>query len=269
MSKSRRITSVIAAGLGAIALVTGTVAPAQAGPNTPNRGRYAAVGDSFAAGVGLPVLKNVGQSLRSAGAYPVLLAGKDNKVTFLAASGATTADVLAGQIAGIPDTARQVTVTVGGNDVGFAHVAGTCLTAPQACKATLNAAAAKIPAAGAGVVATVAAIKQRAPGAEVYVTGYPQLFQPFSGPGCASLPLFALVGFDAATMGLNGTIHQAAMASGATFVDVTDDFAGHGLCSADSWIQGPGGVAPLHPTADGQQAYADALAGAGVRTSKD
>ena len=55
---------------------------------TPNRGRYAALCDSYAAGVGNQPLKNAGVSLRSAAAYPVLLADQVNNVTFLAVSGA-------------------------------------------------------------------------------------------------------------------------------------------------------------------------------------
>lgn len=66
-----RFRTAVVAAAASLALVGAAAQPAEAGPNTPNRGRYAAIGDSYAAGFGASV------------AYPVLLAGKANKVTFL------------------------------------------------------------------------------------------------------------------------------------------------------------------------------------------
>ena len=44
---------------------------------------------------------------------------------------------------------------------------------------------------------------------------------------------------------------------GFAFVDVRDEFAGHGVCSPDPWINGPRVptfIGPYHPT---QQGYRD------------
>lgn len=240
-----RFRTVAVAAAAALALAGVAAQPAEASPDTPNRGRYAALGDSYAAGLGSSV------------AYPVLLAGKANKVNFLAVSGATTQDVAATQVDRITPGVRQVTLTVGGNDVDFGPVVEACappaLDSP-ACAAALQAAAEKLPVMATNLAALIQQVQERAPRAEIYVTGYPILFQA-AGTGCPE----ALLAFDAANAQLNAIIQGVAVANGATFVDVTGEFAGHGICSADSWILGRDSAAPLHPTTEGQQAYADAI----------
>ncbi len=117
----------------------------------------------------------------------------------------------------VPMTANQITVTVGGNDIGFAEIALTCAPDPSsaACQAAL-----------AGVTASLGGL-------------------------ASSLPQ---------------VIAGVAAATGAVYVDVTDDFAGHGLCGTLSYINPPipdgsGGFldASLHPNDAGQAAYAQAL----------
>lgn len=45
-----------------------------------------------------------------------------------------------------------------------------------------------------------------------------------------------------------------------SFVEyVPVDFTGHDICSASSWVQGPTNPAPMHPTAAGQNAIAEAI----------
>lgn len=250
-----RTRTVAVAAIAALALVGAAAQPADAGPLTPNRGRYAALGDSYAAGVGNPSLKNSGTAGRSAAAYPVLLADGVNKVTFLAVSGATTARVATDQVPQIPRGVEQVTLTVGGNDVGFSQVVGACTTSTfQACALAVNDASARIPGMMAGLADLIDEIEEQAPRAEIYVTGYPILFQ---APGVYCGPEIAVV--DAANAQLNAAIETVATSSGATYVDVASEFEGHGICSADSWILRAGSPAPLHPTAAGQQAYADAV----------
>jgi lysophospholipase L1-like esterase len=263
-----RLLKGLLAGTAALALTATAAAPASAGPLTPNRDRYAAVGDSYAAGVGNPTLKNSGTSLRSADAYPVLLAGKTNKVTFLAATGATTLTVAASQVPYVPPTAQQVTVTVGGNDIGFATVALTCASNPGACGAAIGQAQANLAALPGTLGPLLGALTQAAPDAQIYVTGYPRLFQP--GATCAafpSTPIATLAAADAAVDALNGTLQFIASSSGAVFVDVNTEFAGHGLCGDDSYIFPPTPIAEppyfapasLHPNALGQAAYAEAV----------
>lgn len=180
----------------------------------------------------------------------------------------------------IPATAQQVTVTVGGNDGSAFETVGACLSATLAgssTAATLCALAltppdqSQVDAQVQGIAGLLMAIQQKAPGAQIYVTGYPLLFEP-NGPVCTiegvgSLPSGLLAAVDAATVALNNRILAAVAAVqpygvNATYVDVVGVFADAGLCDGDSLIQGPADLAPLHPTVDGLAAYADAIADA-------
>ena len=59
---------------------------------------------------------------------------------------------------------------------------------------------------------------------------------------------------------LNTALQQGADAAG--FTSVQPSFAGHALCSAEPFVQGPKDKAPLHPTAAGELAIALADEGA-------
>jgi hypothetical protein len=100
------------------------------------------------------------------------------------------------------------------------------------------------------------------------VVGYPDIF-PASlvggsnpCPGSAVLePLLTtaeLTGLRALAHELDQTIDAAAKRARVTYVDTESAFAGHELCTADSWVYGidlrNGGS--LHPTARGQLALA-------------
>jgi len=280
--------------VGAAALtlaVTGVTTASAAPPDLVKSGLYAAVGDSFAAGVGNPTLPGAGASLRSADAYPVLLAGKATEVTFLAASGATTATVLAQQVPYVPGGARQITVTVGGNDFGFVSLAIGCaggLSTPACAKAQQAAEAGQLTL-PVNLTAVITALHAQAPAAHIYVTGYPLLFQPqmtSSGPSCPLLPSYdatALAAADQITATLNSVIKGVvyrfdSTGSVVTYVAVTggDAFGGHGLCDGAASYIFPPTFAPvtsvpmpssLHPTPAGQMAYAEAIVDVGFRTA--
>ncbi|MEU0213975.1 hypothetical protein ABZ281_02255 [Streptomyces sp. NPDC006265] len=53
---------------------------------------------------------------------------------------------------------------------------------------------------------------------------------------------------------LNSVLRQGAETAG--FTPVKPDFGGHGLCSAQPYVQSPTDRAPLHPTAAGALAIA-------------
>ena len=78
----------------------------------------------------------------------------------------------------------------------------------------------------------------------------------------------AAVSLNEATDALNGTIEATAATDGATFVDVSRTFAGHGVPSATGgqWINYNAADSTyfgnFHPNALGQQGYAAALAAA-------
>lgn len=269
----KRTAAMLAALACTVAFAGMAASPASAQNVAPNRGRYAAVGDSYAAGVGnTPIAR--ADCGRSSDAYPVVLAGAVNKVTFLACSGATVADSLS-QVAMIPSTVTNVTVTVGGNDVDFVKTLTQCSMGPAECQAALGAAQGKLMALPGSLTTLVGAIHARAPRAEIRVTGYPILFQASLACAGSESMYGRLLAVDSANMALNNAIGATVaslMGAGlpVEYVDVATPFMGHGICSGPAtWINpvtyGPTGpnASSLHPNVAGQMAYADAIEAAG------
>lgn len=241
------------------ALVTlASVLPAQASPPTVV---YDALGDSFAAGLGAPE------------GYPTLIDGRmrimlDDNV---AVSGARLAS-LGAQLKEVGPETRLVTLSVGGNDVGWAEVVFLCAAHPDptACPGVAFETNAAIAAAATAVGQAYGAVALAAPNAHVVVTGYPRLFSPEYGDlaGILEIPGFSvpfeltveeqMLLNDLADQ-LNSVLKDQAEATGFQFVDVTKRFDGHGVNSDDPWITGVDSEVPLHPNANGQRAYAAAL----------
>jgi lysophospholipase L1-like esterase len=181
-------------------------------------------------------------------------------------TGAKISDVTDSQLSALnPGRTKLVTVTVGANDLDVSGVARTCLTgAPEACQIAIGTARAMLPdecgdpsELGDLLTNLYIQLADAAPQALIVVTGYPLLFEaPPSGD-----PREAI---NVATVLLNCAIEKAtvdaAQATGVriVYVDVTDAFAGHGIGSADPWINVSGPDA-FHPNADGYEAYADAI----------
>lgn len=200
-------------------------------------GPYVALGDSYSSGLGTRTyFADSGSCKRSPQAYPPLY---DASVVFVACAGASTPEVLA-QADSIPETAGLVTLTVGGNDVGFASVLTTCtVDSDDACIAAVDEAIRKarteLPARLDDVLTK---IRARGPSAQVVVLGYPRLFE--ETPSCAGRPsLTKRQKLNTGSDELNAVISERAAAAGVGFVDVRGAFAGHGVCSGAPWINGP------------------------------
>lgn len=230
---------------------------------------YVALGDSYASGVGLaPSL-----------AYPVLLRehGLDrfSTLTQAAGSGAVTGDVTGSQVGALRDSTATVTLTVGGNDVGFASVLAACLHSPEPRLqmvldsggagwrrrlrteaeqriAFLGGPAAVPQGRSVPMVRVLSDIARRAPDAEILVTGYPRLLgdRPTASGhrGSDTLPLYVSAE-DAAWLSAQSDALDAAIAAAvgraqgsgvrARFVDVSATFAGHALSDHDTpWVNG-------------------------------
>ncbi|WP_171013178.1 SGNH/GDSL hydrolase family protein [Microbacterium sp. 2FI] len=224
---------------------------------------WGAIGDSFASGVGAgSYLDNT--CYRSSKSYPSLLGSDTDKqlVSFLACSGADTAAVTS-QAASLSTTLKTVTVTVGGNDVGFADVMQNCFVLPSSsCRSEIDAGAALAQSEGfrANLAGVITAVKLRAPNATVMVTGYPRLFW-LNASGVN--PKYAWADeVNLETSALNDVIEQVATANGATFVDVEPAFAGRGIGSSSPWINDwrwLSSTNSFHPNAAGYVAYAAAI----------
>ena len=233
---------------------------------------YVAFGDSYASGYGGgPLLDACG---RTAQGYPAQLDALD-RVDLEAdatCAGATALTTPADTPVDLPEQITNaqaggtlnrhtdvVTVTIGGNDVRFGAVVAACAgpQLPVTCAPAIEQAAAYASTVLAPqLAAQFARIKETAPRAELVVTGYPHLFEAATA-GPLSTEAQAL--FNQGTDALNAVIAGQVPADG-VFVDVVDEFAGHGVGSADSWIRFEGGPFDLHPTETGyREGYTAAI----------
>jgi lysophospholipase L1-like esterase len=226
------------------------------GVHGPAEVHYVALGDSYAAGVGAGGYDATSRGCeRSVNAYPELWAKAHDVASYSsqACTGASTVDVIETQLDALSAATTLVTITVGGNDIGFTEVLTGCvLGGDSTCANKVAGAEAamrnQLPAA---LDRTFQTISQRAPSAKVVVVGYPKLFEPGPCPGGFSQAKRDVLNRGADT--LAATIADRAAVAHVTFADARPAFAGHGVCSADSWIHGL--LFPCdgsyHPTATG------------------
>jgi lysophospholipase L1-like esterase len=217
---------------------------------------YVALGDSYSAGVGAP--GQSGLCLRGSNGYPALWAKQNHPRTYqnVACSGAVTGDVLDYQVPHLSGATDLVTITIGGNDVGFADVVFTCsFSGYDDCAAAVQTARDSEPVVAGKLDATYRAIRAHAPAAKVVVLAYPILFDVASancGAGGMSLANRKLI--DAGDQELNDVIRDHATAAGFIFADARNTFAGHGICAAAPWLNGLTILPPtdsFHPNANG------------------
>ncbi|MDX2603238.1 SGNH/GDSL hydrolase family protein [Streptomyces caniscabiei] len=200
---------------------------------------YVALGDSYSSGVGAgSYLSSSGDCKRSTKAYPYLWAAANAPSTFdfTACSGARTGDVLASQLGPLGASTGLVSVSVGGNDAGFADVMTTCvLQSDSACLTRINTAKAYVDSTLPGQLDKVySAISAKAPAARVVVLGYPRFYQ--LGGTCPGLSQAKRTAINNAADHLNTAIAKRAADHGFTFGDVRSAFTGHELCSGSAWL---------------------------------
>ncbi len=232
--------------------------------------KYVALGDSYSSGVGTYTDTLDGGCRQSDDAYaPRLAAKRDFKLTFKACSGATTADV-EGQLGALGSDTGYVSLSVGGNNVGFADVVRTCATDLKGtnCQGAIDTATA---AAGAPLAKALDALFSKiaadAPNAEIVVLGYPR---PFDNAGTACFGRAYFISqreaqqMNAADDVLDATIKAAAENHGFQFINPTSAFAGHDICAAKNWINGidvSNQTESFHPTVGGQTEFLDLMTG--------
>ena len=278
----RRLPRLVALALAALALLCGwAVANARAA-------NYVSLGDSYAAGPLIPNQLSPLGCLKSDHNY-AHLAAASLTVTLAdpSCSGAKTdhmtqqQNVEPGpnppQFNSLDASTQIVSLTIGGNDIGFSEVAQSCITLnpfSTPCKDKYDAGghdqlAERIANTAPKVAAVLQGIHSRSPNARVFVTNYPAIFPP-TGFGCwPQLPIgFGDVPYLRSTeLGLNQMIARQAAANGATLIDWYSASIGHDACKSQSnrWVEPliPGELtAPLHPTKAGMQGAANVLVAA-------
>ncbi len=304
----RLFARAILAAAGVVSLVGTATAPASASTNTPYvivaLGDSYASGEGLYVGASP---QNAGSWLtrgnhpaphddgchRSPYGYPAVVARwlptrlhRSVVLRYLACSGATTADLWAAPgrsslLAGpehleAPQItpralrgANLVTITIGGNDVGFVSILGICELEPAVCTGMPGAGLAatlshRIDALRPTLTATYRQVQRLAPRALVEVVEYPDLFPTSSATSCQGLPASTISAFHAAEVHLATVISSSAQAAGVRVVDPNSSghFRGRSVCSAHSLFGGLNSTylgAAFHPTRQGQADIAQSV----------
>lgn len=277
----RRIALVAAAAILAL-LGSSTTSAAQSAPAVQ---RYVALGDSYAAGPGIPEQRTDPSGCqRSTNNYPARLArtlGVDD-YTDVSCGGARTDHMTATQpVQPGPNPAQfdaltvdtdLVTVTIGGNDIDIGGLWLSCAQLgasdpggnPCERQATADGTdryAQRIAATAPKVGQVLDGIRQRSPRATVLLVGYLRILPP--DLGCPAFPVARgdVPYVDGVQQQLTDMLAEQAGKHGAVFVDPYASSLGHDACGPPGvrWVEGTVSTSPaavVHPNATGMDAVA-------------
>jgi lysophospholipase L1-like esterase len=242
----------------------------------PPGSQYAAMGSSYAAGFGIqPLEPGAGACGRSLIDYPHLVAAKLHlQLNDLSCGGAVIANALRKpqgsnppQIEAVTSKTRLVTMTIGGNDVGYIATAIACGQPNSTCAATANQAQinAAFKALPGALTKLIQAVRTRAPSATIVLVTYPRLVPPTP---CPALHYTAAAARLVGSMGsrLEQVFVTVAKADHVRLADPYVLGATHGPCATgtNKWVAGlvPSNGFEYHPTAAGHQEMAQLVEGA-------
>jgi lysophospholipase L1-like esterase len=248
----------------------------QGAQTTDKSGEYVALGSSFAAGIGLGqrVSGSPIHCFRTAGGYPSLVAKKIGmRLVDMSCSGSTTKHILFGgqlllgpQLAAIGPATKLVTITTGGNDVGYIGdmmvASGNMGRLGAWWHGDIEPADARpYDVVTDNLITIINSVRQKAPSAKILIVNYPAIIPPIGS--CAALGISkaqAAISRDLAQQ-LALATKRAADETGAQLVDIAKASIGHDVCSKVPWVNGASvqtGTA-FHPNAVGAAATADAV----------
>ena len=199
---------------------------------------YVALGDSFSSGVGTNSYTLSSSCKRGVYAYPYLVAQQraGTSLTFVACSGATTSSLMASQIQSVTAETDVVTVTIGGNDIGFASLIYQCTLAE--CSSALDSTRSQLASRLTGLDTVYGAIRTQAPAARVVVLGYPRMFSSSSCFGTLGISSTERTKANQLADALDAAIAARAAAYGFTYRSAIVPFTGHAVCSSSAWLNG-------------------------------
>ncbi|MEY4760256.1 MAG: hypothetical protein RLZZ200_112 [Pseudomonadota bacterium] len=247
----------------------------------PSGAHYVAMGSSFAAGPGITegVVGSPARCARSVDNYAHQLANRRGlQLTDVSCSGAKASHVLGDwdelppQLDALRADTRLVTVTIGGNDLGYISglMAASCLGLPEAkeglaCRHVLEPDEVAYATLASRLQKIAAEVRRRSPQARLVWVDYATVL-PSSGR-CAAMPLSdedAAVsrGIDQKLRRLTASV---ALENGAGLLRAGEVTRDHHVCATDPWMNGyvkwdpQHPVAAYHPTQAGMTAVAEAL----------
>ncbi|MCJ1334123.1 hypothetical protein MMC10_010830 [Thelotrema lepadinum] len=253
--------------------------------------RIAALGSSFAASSGAGSIEDM-KTLRSTINYPKLLAAKlDADLTDLSCAGATLLNVLdqpqrsfgsvfatiPPQLDSLPPDSDIVTLTAGGNDVGYMRgmFSGSTASYLGPLKSYLksylkhddSSNALDLPALIYRFEAVIDRIQEIAPKAKIYLVEYVNVFGPNTKPGVdAPLDRDEIeYSIRLANLLSEANSYAAKARRGVEIIRMSELSQGHELGSEIPWVYGFGlllalrGYAPYHPNLAAHEAIAEEL----------
>ncbi|MGW4352802.1 SGNH/GDSL hydrolase family protein [Nocardia sp. NPDC004582] len=262
-------------------------------PAGADSGKYVALGDSYAAGVGISNILDKTCSRSDRNYAHLFAAQRGYALTDVTCGGATIDSVTSTQLSAVTSDTTLVTLGVGGNDVGFGQLVKDCVLAGTIGTGSGTGSLATGSASGsAGAVAELvagcknkygpempgrlsttaaklaqllAAIRAQAPQARIVLVGYPKIL-PDNASLCAGRqPVLAADADwirDSVIGGLNTMLRSQ---PGTTYFSTYELYDGHDVCEAipDRWVNGTsvdnGEGAQFHPNQYGHAATAQQM----------
>ena len=270
--------------LAAIAAAAALAGAAQAAP------RYTALGDSYTAGPLIPLPLPPFGCLKSSSNYPPLAQARLRYPEFRdpSCSGAETEDMTQPQnvtpgpnppqFDSLSADTALVTVTIGGNDIGFTSIAEDCVSASpygspcrdQYVQGGQDEVSRRIAETAPKVAAVIQGIRARSAEARVLVLNYSAILPHTGDRGC--WPQIPIARGDvpwvrAKQEELNAMLAEQAAANGAQLVDVYAASRGHDACQVPGrrWVEPyvpANAAAPLHPNLAGMVAMSNLVVAA-------
>lgn len=245
-----------------------------------DRQKYVAMGSSFASG---PSSNKRGPNNcgRSDDNYPNRVSDAlGMRLVDVTCASSTSSDILTpskrykkpAQLDAVTSDTRLVTITTGGNDVGYigrlsvqscAHMAAMGKR-PLRCNSEKLPSPTPVPADFFDVTRQlnkiVHAVHKRAPRAKVVIVDYLPV-ATLADMSCPELPLAPWQVLDTVTIGesLAAATARSAAASHTTLVKASQAGKEHTVCSSKPWLQGFPGHPPYHPTTAGKMGVAQLI----------
>ncbi|MFD6351709.1 SGNH/GDSL hydrolase family protein [Nocardia tengchongensis] len=262
-------------------------------PAAADSGKYVALGDSYAAGVGISNILDKPCSRSDRNYAHLFAAQRGYALTDVTCGGATIDTVTSSQLPAVTADTTLVTLGVGGNDIGFGQLVKDCALAGTLGTGSGTGSLATGSASGsAGAVAEVvagcknkygaempgrlsmtaaklaqllAAIRTQAPQARIVLVGYPKIL-PDNASLCAGRQPVLAGDVDwireSVVGGLNTMLRSQ---PGTTYFSTYELYDGHDVCEAvpDRWVNGTsvdnGEGAQFHPNQYGHAATAQQM----------
>ena len=241
-----------------LAVVAAAVVFTSTGPADTTTWNYVAMGDSYSSGVGTGSYTLDSTCKRSVYAYPYLFMQKHKmgSFQFVACSGAKTTDLIAKQLSALSASTNLVTMTIGGNDIGFASLIQQC-TLSDCTSTLLKTTASLATTLGPPLDTAFADVRKAAPDAVVIVLGYPHVFSGASCLGTLGITSTEEKDANALADAMDGVLSTYATRYGFTYESALTPWTGHAVCSSSPWLNGLNLFATgesYHPTRAGQSA---------------